>query len=72
MEQNLKIWTEIPSGSIPCNSNSYYNKTHFITIQSYSTQKLQCYFYFPQANDNNYSYPIDKIMSSIKSGKLNG
>eukprot|EP01084_Bolivina_argentea_P227944 385061_1 len=48
IEQSLKVLVEIPSGSIPVNKgDNYYNKTHFISINSYSTKKLQFLFYFP-------------------------
>eukprot|EP01084_Bolivina_argentea_P255068 428922_1 len=80
MEQNLKMLVEIPSGAVPCGKNSYFNKTHFITIQSYTTEKLLFYFYFPErkGNDKFYSFPIivsknrnNKIVSWTKAQKLN-
>eukprot|EP01083_Nonionella_stella_P069901 186629_1 len=82
MEQNLKLLVEIPSGSIPCGKDSYFNKTHFITIPSYSTEKLDFRFYFPEYDDKDdanrfYSFPIivskhrnNKIVSWTKAQKL--
>eukprot|EP01083_Nonionella_stella_P069902 186637_1 len=83
MEQELKLLVEIPSGSIPCGKDNYFNKTHFITIHSYSTDKLQFYFYFPEFVDKKdkdrlYSFPIvvskhrnNQIVSWTKAQKLN-
>eukprot|EP01083_Nonionella_stella_P120626 361557_1 len=83
MEQELKLLVEIPSGSIPCGKDNYFNKTHFITIHSYSTEKLQFYFYFPEFVDKRdkdrlYSFPIvvskhrnNQIVSWTKAQKLN-
>eukprot|EP01083_Nonionella_stella_P259887 886805_1 len=84
MEQNLKLLVEIPSGSIPCGKDSsYFNKTHFITIPSYSTDKLDFHFYFPEFDDKDdanrfYSFPIivskhrnNKIVSWTKAQPLN-
>eukprot|EP01084_Bolivina_argentea_P235029 395615_1 len=72
IEQNLKVFVEIPHGSIPCGKGNYYNKTHFITIPSYSTQKISYRFYFPYASsDDNkkyYSFPI--IISKYKNNKI--
>ena len=61
IHQDLKIFTEIPSGSIPCGKNSFYNKTHYITISSYSTHKIKYYFYFPSPSTKDlsfHSFPI--------------
>eukprot|EP01083_Nonionella_stella_P317539 1156843_1 len=83
MQQELKLLVEIPSGSIPCGKDNYFNKTHFITIHSYSTDKLQFYFYFPEFVDKKdkdrlYSFPIvvskhrnNQIVSWTKAQKLN-
>eukprot|EP01083_Nonionella_stella_P120625 361553_1 len=84
VEQNLKLLVEIPSGSIPCGKDSsYFNKTHFITIPSYSTDKLDFHFYFPEFDDKDdanrfYSFPIivskhrnNKIVSWTKAQPLN-
>lgn len=42
----FQILTEIPSGAIPVRQVEY-TKSTTQTINSYSTIKLECYFYFP-------------------------
>lgn len=42
----FQILTEIPEGSIPIHSVDY-TKSHTLRIESYQTQKIEFFFYFP-------------------------
>merc|ERR1719295_1118028 len=53
---------EIPSGSMACGPNNSMKRTHFVTISSYSTQKIKFWCYFPSGPSGKlvdfYSFPI--------------
>ena len=62
-QQDYQVLVEIPEGSIPVNTVEY-TKSHTITLGTFSTKRIEYYFYFPK--EGNYSlYPANISRNGI-------
>ena len=70
--QSLKMLVEIPSGSMPCGPNNSKQRTHFVVIGSYSTQKIKFWFYFPESprSDDFHLYLMLIVVAKHRSNRM--
>jgi len=68
--QQLQVLIEVPEGAIPVNSLDY-TKSHNITLNAFSTQTIEFFFYFPQVGKFKVNPPnVSKRGKVVAVGKV--
>ena len=66
---NFNVLLQIPQGSLPV-SDSPYQKSHSVSLNSYSTTKLSYLFYFPSPGKFSH-FPANVLINSVVVARAN-